>query len=327
MRAATLAVMPEELDGSLWELAQFQRGVLSRVQALGGGLSPDAVRSRVQRGRWQRLHTGVYAVFSGAPGREAVLWAAVLWAGDGAMLSYDTAAELFGLLDQPSTVTHVTIPGYRRVIRIPGLAIHLAASAGQARHPALTPPRTRIEETVLDLAQTAATAETAYGWVTRALGRGLTMQPRMAEALNRRARTRWRAELSEVLTADWAGIHSALEHRYVRDVERPHRLPEAVRQARVRRGSRTEYRDVLYDAYRIVIELDGQAAHPGDTRWKDIRRDNAAAADGVLTLRYGWVDVSRHPCSVASQVARALRLRGYTGARPCSARCPVSRGG
>ncbi len=324
VRAATLAVMPDELHGSLRDLAQSQRGVLSRRQALSGGLTKDALRSRVERGRWQRLQAGVYAIFSGEPGRQALLWAAVLRAGDGAMLSYTTAAELFGLIDEPSTVSHVTIPVRRRVSRIPGIAVHLSASAEQARHPTLTPPRTRVEETVLDLAQTSATPEAAYGWVTRSLGRGLTTQPRLAHALNRRTRTRWRAELTEVLTADWAGLHSALEHRYVRDVERPHALPRGTRQALVRRRRRTEYRDVLYDAYRVAVELDGRAAHPGDTRWHDIRRDNAAAADGVLTLRYGWADVSRNPCSVASQVAQALRLRGYTGARPCSAGCPVS---
>jgi hypothetical protein len=316
--------MADELPGSLRELAQFQRGVLSRKQALSGGLTKDALRSRVQLGRWQRLHAGVYAVFSGEPGRQAALWAAVLRAGDGAILSYHTAAELFGLIDEPSTVTHVTIPGYRRVSRIPGLAVHRATGADRARHPALTPPRTRIEETVLDLAQRSATPEASYGWVTHALGRGLTTQLRLADALGLRARTRWRAELTEILTADWHGIHSALEHRYVRDVERPHGLPRGTRQARVRRGSRSEYRDVLYDAYRIAVELDGRAAHPTDARWQDIRRDNAAAADGVLTLRYGWIDVSRNPCSVASQVARALRQRGYAGARPCSAGCPVS---
>ena len=148
VRAVTLAVMRAELPGSLPELAQFQRGVLSRGQALSGGLTKDALRSRVERGRWQRLQVGVYAVFSGEPERQALLWAAVLRAGDGAMLSYHTAAELYGLIDEPGTVTHITIPVHPRVSRIPGIAVHLSADADDARHPALTPPRTRVEETV-----------------------------------------------------------------------------------------------------------------------------------------------------------------------------------
>lgn len=107
------------------------------------------------------MHAGVYAVFSGEPGRAAVLWAAVLRAGPGAMLSYQTAAELAALTDTPGMPVHVTIPDCRRITSIPGLVIHVSGRAGQARHPALTPARTRIEETVLDLTQLATTAEAA----------------------------------------------------------------------------------------------------------------------------------------------------------------------
>ena len=137
---------------------------------------------------------------------------------------------------------------------------------------------------------------------------------------------RWRKALAEVLTADWAGVHSALEYRYVRGVERPHNLPRSSRQVRAARGGRIEYRDVLYEDYNLAVELDGRAAHPGDTRWNDIRRDNAATAAGVSTLRYGWSDVSQHPCVVAAQVVAALRRSGPdVSAQPCSPSCPVPR--
>lgn len=317
-----LRVMLHDLPESLHELAQFQRGILTSSQALSGGMSRRTISWRLQEGRWQRLHFGVYAVFTGKPERLATLWAAVLRAGDGAMLSYHTAGELFGLIQRPSSLIHVTIPGDRRVIRIPGLAVHVAARADQARHPAFAPPRTRIEETVLDLAQVAATSDDAYGWVTSALGRRLTTQPLLMDALDLRKRTRWRDELAAALAPDWQGIHSVLEHRYMRDVERPHRLPRGSRQAPGVRGKHKEYRDILYEEYGVAVELDGRAAHPGDTRWGDIRRDNAVGADGIISLRYGWIDISHHPCLVAGQVARALRKSGRTDARACSPGCP-----
>ncbi|MGO8886662.1 MAG: hypothetical protein ACLPUO_08905 [Streptosporangiaceae bacterium] len=161
--------------------------------------------------------------------------------------------------------------------------------------------------------------------MTRALGRRLTTQSRLRAALDSRMRVRWHSDLAIALTPDREGVHSALEHRYGRDVERLHGLPPGRRQARIRRGSRSEYRDVLYQAFRVAVELDGRAAHPGDTRWRDIRRDNAAAADGIMTLRYGWMDISRTPCLVAAQVVQALRQRGATDGRPCSPGCPVGR--
>jgi hypothetical protein len=316
--------MASELSGGLRELAQAQDGVLTRAQALRGGMTSTMIRFQLDRGRWQRLQTGVYAVFSGVPGRRAVLWGAVLRAGSGAVLSYQTAAELSGLADRPSTLIHVTVPSRRYVERIPGMVVHRSSRAELARHPVLEPPRTRLEETVLDLAEAAATLDDACGWITRALGRRLTTQGQLAEAMDRRAKMRWRRQLTRVLDVGWEGVHSSLEYRYLRDVERPHGLPPGIRQARARQGRGVIYRDVLYEQFAVAVELDGRVAHPGDQRWPDIQRDNAAAADGILTLRYGWFDVTERPCQVAAQVARVLRQRGFTQARGCCPACPVT---
>jgi hypothetical protein len=81
-------------------------------------------------------------------------------------------------------------------------------------------------------------ADAAVGRVTRALGRRLTTSAKLRVALEARSRVRWRAQLAELLNPDSAGIHSVLEYRYVRDVERPHRFPAATRQAPSRLGGR-----------------------------------------------------------------------------------------
>jgi hypothetical protein len=92
-----------------------------------------------------------------------------------------------------------------------------------------------------------------------------------------------------------------------------------------RRNGRAEYRDTLYEEYQTVVELDGRVAHPGDSRWNDIHRDNAAVTAGLSTLRYGWRDVTMTPCAIAAEIADALARRGYDSARPCSPACPVGR--
>ncbi len=89
------------------------------------------------------------------------------------------------------------------------------------------PPRTRIEETVLDLASTERDLDEAFGWVFRACGSRLTAPDRIAAAMGLRARMRWRAELSAALGPGAQGVHSLLEYRYVSRVERPHGLPPA----------------------------------------------------------------------------------------------------
>ncbi len=81
-------------------------------------------------------------------------------------------------------------------------------------------------------------------------------------------------------------------------------------------------RDIHYRACRLAVELDGKASHPGEQRWQDARRDNAAAADGIVTLRYGWADVTERPCETARQVATVLAGRGWRGTlRPCGPGC------
>ncbi len=317
--------MATDLPPQLHEIVSRQCGVVSRRQVLSTGLGRGIIASRVTRGSWRQIHQGVYAAFSGEPSREATLWAAVLYAGPGAVLSHQTAAELVGLADAPSSLIHVTIPADRRVCQRAGLVIHVSTRAATAIHPARTPPQTRVEETILDLWQAAPNLDDAVGWVTRGLGRRLTAQGKLRAAAAARSRVRWRARLTELLSPEAAGIHSVLEYRYLRCVERPHRLPVGRRQAHARREGRSEYRDTLYEAYSTAVELDGRVAHPGDTRWRDIHRDNAASVAGITTLRYGWRDVTATPCKVAADIAAVLAARGYEGARPCSADCPVGR--
>lgn len=314
-----------DVPGPLRDVAGVQAGVVSRQQAFEAGLTKAAVTWQLQRGRWQQLQRGVFAVFTGEPSRAAVLWAAVLRVGRGAMLSHHTAAELARLTDRPGELLHVTVPADRRVQAIPGLVIHTCEYAGRARHPSLLPPRTRVEDTVLDLAGLATSFDDACGWVTRACGRRLTTEERLRAAMALRGRMRWRGQLAELLGSPCSGVHSVLEYRYLRDVERAHRLPRSVRQVRVVSGGRVRYRDAVYPRFLVVVELDGRAAHPGESRWLDISRDNAAAAEGGVTLRYGWADVTGRPCRTAGEVARVLAQRGWPSTpQPCCPRCPLA---
>lgn len=239
------------------------------------------------------------------------------------MLSHRTAAGIIGLIagnhDGP---IHLTVPTNACRARIRGVVIHRTGRAIASRDPGRFPPCTRIEDTVLDLAESSRTIDEAYGWVYRAAGKWLITAAQLREAMSERSRMRWRAELLAVLNAVDGGVRSNLEHRYVRDVERPHGLPMAVRQARVIRYGKACYLDNLYETYLVCVELDGVEAHPRHERWRDFRRDNAGAADGIITLRYGWSDVTRSSCAVAGQVAAVLRQRGWGGtSHPCGPSC------
>ena len=318
--------MTANLPEDCRQLIDLQRGVLARWQAPAVELDWATIKSQLRNGRWTSLQWGVYATFTGEPSREAEMWAAVLRAGPHAVLSHQTAAEMDGLTSTRSEVVHVTVPGYARVDPIPGMRLHRSERLAEARHPSRTPPRTRIEETVLDLTQTAKTIDGAFGWLCQASGSRLTTPDLLLTALHKRRKVRWRGILLSALGDIGDGARSVLEIRYIRDVERPHGLARARRQAGMTRSSGHIYLDNLVDRYRTCIELDGKAAHPVADRWRDIARDNASAADGITTLRYGWPDVAQHPCQTAAQIAAVLRQRGWTGQpTPCGESCRLGR--
>jgi very-short-patch-repair endonuclease len=303
----------------------LQQGVISRAQAASSGMSHHQIDGRLRTGRWQQLHLGVYAAFTGPAPRDAVLWAAVLRAGPDAVLSHQSAAELYDLVG-PAGAIHVSIPTEHRLSRVPGLVVHRSSRLGQARNPALLPPRTRIDDTILDLVETAATFDDAFAWLCRAAGQRLTTATRLRTAMEARPRVRWRASLRVALDDLRSGVYSVLELRYVRDVERAHGLPQARRQARLVTTARTSYLDNLYEEAAVAVELDGQAAHPVENRWLDIHRDNRNASSGLLTLRYSWADITLRPCQVAQQITDVLRSRGTTlTPRRCGHKCTLKR--
>jgi hypothetical protein len=322
--------MTDPTPFDLADLLDFQAQVVSRSQVLGHGVSRNAVLRRTRSGKWQRLQRGTYATFSGVPPREARLWAAVLRAGPGAVLSYETAAEVHGLVDKQSKIIHVTVPASldpARYGKIPGVVIHRSRRVVSQALPPWQVPRTPVAETVLDLVAASKSFDDAYAWLSRATGRGLASAGTIKQALGERKRMRWREWLSDALDDVADGVMFPLELRYVRDVERAHGLPAGRRQARRVLTSGVRYLDNFYDAYRLCVELDGRSSHPPEQKWQDADRDNDNLFAGdVQTVRFGVRDVTVRRCERAAQLAAVLMRRGWDGAglHACDAGCQVT---
>jgi len=322
--------MTLEIPAGCSELLARQDGVIGRSQALEFGLSAYSMRHRARAGEWQRIQRGVYATFSGEVTRDRLLWAALLRAGPAAVLSHQTAAELYGLTKQPGPLIHVTVPAVSNPAqhsKIPGVVVHRSRILERTRHPVLLPPRTRIEDTVLDLIEGMIAPADRYDLICRAIGSQLTTAARLRLALKRRKRFRDRREAEAALGDAAQGALSNLERWYLRGVERRHKLPAATRQARIKVGGQSIYLDNLYEDYLVCVELDGTAAHPAAEQWRDKRRDRRNLAAGkIVTMRFGYSDLSTDlaQCQAAGEVARVLRDRGpQAGVRCRLSGCPV----
>jgi hypothetical protein len=301
-----------------------QRGLVTAGQLTDAGVTLALAHERVCAGRWQRPHHSVYAVFSGDLDREATIWAGVLRCGKGAAASHQTAAELDGLCDQVDDLVHVTIGADRRVRgEFDGLRVHYAHRLPRTRHPTKLPPRTRVDDTVLDLLDVARTAREGTDWIIRAIRQRKTEPSRLAAALARRKKIRWRA-MAEAMLLDVAdGAHSMLEVEHLRRVERAHGLPRGERQRRAA-GARVIWIDVDYDEFATRVELDGRIGHEGEGAFRDRQRDNRGAVGHRWTLRYGHAEVFGSPCQVAAEQAVVLQDRGWDGTpKPCGPECTV----
>lgn len=279
-------------------------------------MSATGIRRLVDQGFWQRLAPGVYAATSLTPTWLTYAWAGILIGGDLACLGGTAAGYVHGVIAHPPRVIRVLIPaGLRRPVAGAPWEFVRTRAALRSRG---SPPRTGVEDTVLDIcADPDLSLDRLVGVLTDAVQQRRTTEQQLSRSLAERARHPRRAVLTDILGDVKVGARSPLERRYLRDVERAHALPTAGRQI-VRRGTEV---DVRYAGQRLLVELDGRIGHAGSGKFRDMHRDNSATEDALATLRYGWADVSEDPCGVAEQVGTVLAMRGWSGAPVPCARC------
>lgn len=237
----------------------------------------------------------------GAAARQA---AALLYAGDDAVLSHGTAAALWQLAPLPDEVT-VTVAG-RHVLSWPGLRVHRVACLDirdvQLHHgfPVTSPART-----VIDFAAVASDAA-------------------LVEAVNE-ARVLWRVEDHEFhqamdrcpLRAGVGRLRALLKHEGDRgatrsDAER--RLRALIDQGRLPPPQFNQWLhgclvDAVWRDLKVVVEADGFGPHGHRAKFEsDRRRDQVLAAEGWVVVRITWRQLRWEPMAVLARLAQVLAL-------------------
>lgn len=307
---------------ALEDVLRLQDGVLSRRQVLLAGFDDARVERMIRRRNWARVFEGVYVDHTGPLTWSQRAWAATL-VHEPAALSGASALRAFGIaVDGPNRDIELVVAAHRRVDDPSGVRTSRARDFADVIHPLLQPPRMRIEVAGLVVASRSRSADAAVAVLADLCQQRRTTPDRLLSALRARPRVPRRQLLETVLDDVAAGSYSALERRYLMWVERPHGLPIAARQRRVRLGARAQYRDIEYLGLGVVVELDGRLGHERATdRWSDLDRDLSRVLLGDLTVRVGWRQVLE-PCRLAAGLGRLLRARGWTGTvRRCGDSC------
>jgi very-short-patch-repair endonuclease len=91
-------------------------------------------------------------------------------------------------------------------------------------------------------------------------------------------------------------------------------LPEPLLNPAVRIGDRVLHPDILYPAWRVAIEYEGEQHRTDARRWRDdIRRAERFADAGWRMLRVTKDDVLKEPEQLLARVCRALAKRAPAG--------------
>lgn len=315
------------------ELLRQQAGVISRSQVLRHGGREHDIERMLRRREWATVRPGAYVDHTASPTWRQRAWAAVL-VHQPAVLAGRSALRLYGLAatrapgpgeGPEGEAVELLVAQGRRLTARSGERISRSSRFDRLALLHLHPPRVRVEHAVLCVASRTTQEDEAVAVVGRACQSRRTTPQRLFQELELSGRLRRRALLREVLTDVGKGAHSALERRYLRDVERAHGLPTGRRQERVVADGTVAYRDVDYREFGTVVELDGRTWHDDVVaRWHDLERDVRSLVGGDVTLRAGWRQVIDR-CRLARAVALVLMARGWTGRpHPCSATCRVN---
>ena len=305
---------------ALAELLDRQHGVVSRRQLVELGALPHEIARMVRRRELVVVHRGVYVNHTGDLVRAQREWAAVLvhWP---AALSGKSALPK----PDPNGAIHVAVDISRTPRPVEGVVAHRTTGFDSKVVLVNSPPRVRIEHAAIDVAAANHRDPVAmFRTMADVCQTRRTTAKRIGDVLSARGRVPGQALMLDVLDDLATGACSVLELEYLR-IERRHGLPEGSRQKPATIAGKSAYRDVDYEEFGVVVELNGRAFHDDALSWDaDALRELDTLVDTdrpTVRLTYGLVFGS--PCQTIAKVGTLLTRRGWSGALR---RCPTCPG-
>lgn len=288
-------------EAAVARIAEVQHGMVTWTQLRTAGVSRRAIAAHLDA-RWLvRRHAGVYqlGVF---PGPFGVEHAAQLACGPRSILTRRTSVFVFGFGQRPARVD-VGFPdgvaGRRSGIhahRLPGLAdcdvivkhgLRVTTPARSLLDLAAVAPRSVLERLIEEaLVQNVVSSGELLAMAERGAGRrGVPLFREVVDLLDEPLFTRSEAERKLASLCRSAGL--PLPRMNV------HRAGWEV--------------DAVWDAQRLVVEVDGRQFHDTAPQFeRDRRKDGELMLAGYRVLRITWRRLTREPEQVIALLASAL---------------------
>lgn len=299
----------------LSRVAGEQLGVIGRGQALEAGLSKGAIDRLIQPGgRWQKIVPGVYATNTGSVNADQRAVAALLHAGEGAMITGPVAVRRHRLRCAGLNEIDVLVPLGVRV-----QSTHFVRVMHTSRMPSNVFRTGRIrfapvERAVADAARGMARLSDVRALVAEAVQHGhchlVTLAHELAEGPTAGSR-----HLRQALAEIGTGVRSAAEADFKELIDGSG-LEPPIYNARLYAANGTFLcvADAWWQRAGVAAEVDSREYHlsPQDYE-RTTSRHNALAAHGVNMLHFVPSALKREPAAILSNLRGAIE-RG--NARP-----------
>ncbi|RIJ69895.1 DUF559 domain-containing protein [Nakamurella silvestris] len=280
-----------------------QDGIITTTQALRWGMSRGQLRTQLRSGEWIPVHPGVFRARSAPASPRSAARAAAWWAGEGAVLSGETAAWWWGFVDRPPPAIEITVPHGRGIraspdldppIRILRRFVDPVDRCIWAGVPVTSQPLTAVQ---------AAVRSGRPHILDRALQRSVSLVA-VEAALARHPAQDGAKAAATLLAAASDRTAAESERMFARILRRNGITGWQVNTRVIAGGSVPDFR---FDAERVIVEIDGWAWHHTPDRFqRDRARQNELILQGWTVLRFTWFDLTQRPAEVLSQVCRAL---------------------
>jgi very-short-patch-repair endonuclease len=276
----------------LIQMAARQHGVVSRTQAMEAGATRSQIVHRLQTGEWRALCSGVYVMAAAPATWEQRLTAAVL-SHPGCIVGGRSAAVLLGFDSFKKSRPEILMP-------FPGNARSPLARVIRSRHfEAISTTATKgfvcttVAETILTLSlrETLGTIERCLDFE---LARGKVAVSDFSPIFERLANARQRglpmlrSLVRERADDAYQPPTTELERMLYRFLDEPI-LPQSIRQLPMNYPQVAATVDSYIPDWRLIVEGDGRRWHTRKADFeRDRRRDNAAAAAGLVVIRFTY---------------------------------------
>jgi hypothetical protein len=293
------------------ELAASQHGIVARRQLLEIGVTHGIIDRRVRSGSLVRVDRGVFRLRTARQSYDQQLMTAIVGVGPSTVVSHQSAAHMWELMDRRPELPHVTTSAGRW--RSKAFNVHRSGDLAPEHVDAIRGiPVTIPSRTVVDLGATVSAKAVAviFGRVLRDGMVTLREFECLLADIGRQGRAGVGVARKLVEERrEWDGDNeSVLEDEFRRLVSRAG-LPSPVGQFEIRdhSGLFVGRADFAFPEQRLAIELDGYRYHSDpETFVRDRNRQNRLLLAGYRVLRYTARDLRQTPERVVADLVRSL---------------------